>query len=106
MLAFEVAARFASDRLTSTVSIRQGQDQELPTWRVEQLIEFIGLIDWFVEDLQKAYEQERVMTVAWLARNLLEIFIWVRYCSLSESHAKRFHEDAMRDFYGYGGMAS
>lgn len=56
---------------------------------------------WFVEDLQKAYEQERVMTVAWLARNLLEIFIWVRYCSLSESHAKRFHDDAMRDFYGY-----
>ena len=41
------------------------------------------------------------MTVSWLARNLLEIFIWVRYCSLSELHAKRFHDDGMRDFYGY-----
>jgi hypothetical protein len=81
--------------------LKSEADQKLPTWRVEQLIKFIGLIDWFAEDLQKAFEQERVMTVSWLARNLLEIFIWVRYCNLSEMHAKRFHEDVMRDFYGY-----
>ncbi len=41
------------------------------------------------------------MTVSWLARNLLEIFIWIRYCNVSEQHAKRFHDDAIRDFYGY-----
>jgi hypothetical protein len=65
------------------------------------MIKLIGLMDWFVEDVQKAYEQERDKTVSWLARNLLEIFIGVRYFSLSEMHAKRFDEDVMRDFYGY-----
>jgi hypothetical protein len=44
----------------------------MPNWRAEQLIKFIGLIEWFAEDLEDAYEKERVMTVSWLARNLLE----------------------------------
>jgi hypothetical protein len=77
-------------------------DQKIPSWRAEQLIKFIGLIEWFVEDVHEAYEKERVMTISWLARNLLEVFVWVRYCNLSEAHADNFDKDVMRDFFGYG----
>jgi hypothetical protein len=81
--------------------LRSENEKRIPDWRAEQLIKFIGLIEWFVEDVQVAYEKERVMTIAWLTRNLLEIFVWVRYCNGSEERAKRFDEDAMRDFFGY-----
>ncbi len=37
------------------------------------------------------------MEIAWLARNLLELKIWVEYCSLSIINTLEFHEDAIRD---------
>jgi hypothetical protein len=88
-------------RVLINILLQREADKKIPDWRAEQLIQFVGLIEWFVEDLLTAHDLERVMTVAWLARNLLELNIWVRYCNLSEAHADRFAADRMRDFYGY-----
>jgi hypothetical protein len=75
-------------------------EKAIVDWRAHQLIQFIGLMEFFAEDLQDAYEKKRVMTVSWIARSLLEIFVWVQYCNVSEANAKRFFEDVARDFHG------
>jgi hypothetical protein len=62
----------ARARVLIQLVLQREADKLMPNWRAEQLIKFIGLIDWFAEDLEDAYEKERVMTVSWLARNLLE----------------------------------
>ncbi len=35
--------------------------------------------------------------VAWVTRNILELRIWVEYCSQSQDHAEEFFQDAIRD---------
>ena len=49
---------------------------------------------------QKLIENERGGDdgyLAWLARNLLELRVWVAYCSMSAANAIEFAEDAIRD---------
>lgn len=74
---------------------------KIPTWRAMQVIRFSGVIEQFAEDLQSAYDHKWVMTVCWIARSLLEIFVWVRWCNASELNAEQFDQDQARDFYGY-----
>ena len=81
--------------------LKRAAEKAIVDWRATQLIQFIGLMEFFAEDLQDAYEKKRVMTVSWIARSLLEIFVWVQYCNVSEANAKRFFEDVARDFHGY-----
>jgi hypothetical protein len=45
--------------------------------------------------------EKRITKVAWAARNLLELSIWVDYCNLSNAHAKRFRDDSARDLIGF-----
>src|ERR1019366_4454142 len=45
-------------------------------------------------------EQEAVSGAAWNARNLLELWIWLKYSAASRVNARRFHEDALRDMQG------
>jgi hypothetical protein len=73
----------------------------IPKWREIQLLSFINLLNSFAFELKRAHEENRILTVTWLTRNLLELRTWVRYCNLSEETAKRFSDDSMRDFYGY-----
>ena len=35
--------------------------------------------------------------LAWLARNILELRVWIEYCSTSEANALEFYDDALRD---------
>jgi hypothetical protein len=48
-------------------------------------------------DLLHTTETEAPPTAAWNARNFLELWIWIEYCSASRENAWRFHEDALRD---------
>jgi hypothetical protein len=50
-----------------------------------------------LQELEFAYESKPVAHVAWLARNLMELNIWVGYCSASEENSTRFGEDSIRD---------
>ena len=45
-------------------------------------------------------EPEAVSGAAWNARNLLELWIWLKYSGASRENARRFHEDALRDMQG------
>jgi hypothetical protein len=38
-----------------------------------------------------------ISMVAWLARNILELLIWIRYCSKSPELAQKFLTDSIRD---------
>jgi hypothetical protein len=51
-------------------------------------------------DLLRTMEQETVSGAAWNARNLLELWVWVKYCTASRENAWRFYEDALRDMQG------
>jgi hypothetical protein len=44
--------------------------------------------------------KDRLPAAAWIARNLLELWVWVKYCGVSTKNAWRFHEDALRDAKG------
>jgi hypothetical protein len=72
----------------------------LEEWREEQLIGFIEALKTNAHDLKGAYIKKRVATVAWVARNILELDIWIDYCNLSDVHAKRFQDDSVRDLLG------
>jgi hypothetical protein len=41
-----------------------------------------------------------VALVAWYARNMVELRVWIRYCRYSDECAERFSADALRDFRG------
>jgi hypothetical protein len=49
------------------------------------------------EDLHAANERKSISTVAWLHRNILELWVWTEYCSKSPQHAHEFALDAGRD---------
>jgi hypothetical protein len=52
-------------------------------------------------DLLAAIESpEAVPAVAWNARNMVELSVWIHYCGQSETNARRFYEDALRDMKG------
>jgi hypothetical protein len=70
-------------------------------WRVTQLCHFIEIFTESIPDLKRAHIERKTSTLAWLARNLLELSVWVQYCNLSLDHAKRFHLDAVKDMYGW-----
>lgn len=52
-------------------------------------------------NLKEAHEKKNLATseVTWRTRNLLELFIWVGYCSKSTDNARRFYDDAGRDMH-------
>ncbi|HLJ15390.1 MAG TPA: hypothetical protein VKV15_12895 [Bryobacteraceae bacterium] len=35
--------------------------------------------------------------IAWVTRNILELRVWVEYCSQSQQHSEEFFQDAVRD---------
>jgi len=51
-------------------------------------------------ELERARREGRTATLAWSARNFLELSIWIEYCCASEENAKRFKEDTSRDLFG------
>jgi hypothetical protein len=44
--------------------------------------------------------KQRVSASVWIARNLLELLVWIKYCGVSMANARRFHEDTFRDIKG------
>jgi hypothetical protein len=55
--------------------------------------EFVSLID-------EALHDKDLPGAAWLARNLLELLVWVKYRGISRENAWRFHGDVLRDLKG------
>ena len=86
--------------LIAAMRVENKKSKKFPKWREGQIATLGLKLTQSAMDLDRAYMEERMTTLAWAARNLLEISIWIDYCNLSEERAKRFYDDAMRDLYG------
>lgn len=51
-------------------------------------------------ELERTRREGRTATLAWSARNFLELSIWTEYCCTSEENAKRFRQGTSRDIFG------
>ena len=76
------------------------RSKRIPQWRVRQVQNFVMALNTTAFELERARREGRTATLAWSARNFLELSIWVRYCCASEENAKRFREDTSRDLFG------
>jgi hypothetical protein len=73
------------------------KEKYLEEWRLDLLLGLIGHIIAFQVLLRFAWLDKHISTVAWVARNLLEIAVWTDYCCTSLDNARRLYEDAFRD---------
>lgn len=76
------------------------------SWYADLVVKISLSIGRVCNDLLKTSEQDALPAAAWNARNLLELWVWTKYCSTSRNNAKRFHEDAVRDFMGLAAVHS
>ncbi len=83
--------------LLTTVGDSRGNIED---WHANLVTKIIIGIARACNDLLKTIDQEALSTAAWNARNLLELWVWTAYCSASRENARRFHDDAVRDFLG------
>jgi len=63
-------------------------------------VDLVESIEHNCDQLLETLEKHRLPAAAWIARNLLELWVWVKYCGVSRTNAWRFHEDALRDLKG------
>ena len=75
---------------------RQGFEQ----WQLALTIDLAQSVGRNSGELLETIGKDRLPTAAWIARNLLELLVWVKYCGVSKENAWRFHEDALRDAKG------
>jgi hypothetical protein len=85
------------DQLLSAVNESRRKTED---WYANLVAKIIIGIARSCDDLLKTIEQEALSAAAWNARNLLELWVWTSYCSASRENARRFHDDAVRDFIG------
>jgi hypothetical protein len=69
-------------------------------WRLALTVDLVDAIERNCAQLLETFDKDRLPAAAWLARNLLELLVWVKYCGVSRENAWRFHEDALRDAKG------
>lgn len=97
MLEKRIPARVNAIRL-ALIEIDKRQAYEL--WRLALTVDLVESIDRNCQQLLETIEKDRLPASAWIARNLLELWVWVKYCGISNENAWRFHEDALRDLKG------
>ena len=90
-----------ANNLLAAIVFLNGHEEQMDDWREKQLLHFLEITIASVFDLKRAYEERRISTLAWLARNFLELSVWIEYCNISEQNAKRFYDDAVRDMHGW-----
>jgi hypothetical protein len=76
---------------------KEGREED---WFAGLVYKLLLSVDRVCGDLLRTMEHNSVSGAAWNARNLLELWIWLKYCAASRENARRFHEDALRDMQG------
>lgn len=87
-------------RLVQIYRLLDENSRILEDWHKNVMTKLILNVDWNCRELLRIGGHDSLPAAAWIARNLLEIWIWVKYCSVSADNARRFHEDALRDMKG------
>ena len=72
----------------------------LEPWRSAVTFDLVQSVERNCGELLETIGKDRLPATAWIARNLLELLVWVKYCGVSRENAWRFHEDALRDVKG------
>jgi len=94
---FPVRALYLGEKLTEANEVGKA----MAGWREKQLFKFIGLLTQNADDLERAYREKRITKLAWAARNILELSIWIDYCNRSDVQAKQLRDDSARDLLGF-----
>lgn len=71
--------------------------QGFEPWRLALMVDLVQSVEGNCGELLETIGKDRLPASAWIARNLLELWVWVKYCGVSRENAWRFHEDALRD---------
>ena len=69
-------------------------------WFADLVVKILLSVNRVCGDLLKTIDQDAVSGAAWNSRNLLELWVWLKYCATSQENARRFYEDALRDMQG------
>jgi len=85
------------NRLQELCDIITSRKSKTEPWFADLVTKILLSVARVCRDLRKTIEQEAVSNAAWNARNLLELWVWLKYCAASRENARRFHEDALRD---------
>ena len=72
----------------------------LEPWRTALTFDLVHSVEQNCAQLLETFGKDRLPATAWIARNLLELWVWGKYCGVSRENAWRFHEDALRDMKG------
>ena len=88
------------NRLQELSDIIAGRKNKVDHWYADLVTKILLSVERVCRDLLKTTEQETVPAAAWNARNLLELWIWIKYCAASRENARRFYEDVLRDMQG------
>ncbi len=105
---------FSRQQLATTIPNRLNELLEkvdhsrggIEDWYADLIVKISLSIGRVCNDLFKTTEQDALSAAAWNARNLLELWVWAKYCSTSRDNARRFHEDAVRDMMGLAAVHS
>lgn len=84
-------------RVLDTLDDRKSNVEE---WYVILLTKIVLSVGRISRDLLDTMEKQALPAAAWNARNLLELWVWIKYCSASRANARQFHEDVLRDMRG------
>jgi hypothetical protein len=87
-------------KLATYLELKNSAENKIEKWRENQLVKFIRSFALNADELERAFRQERITTLAWAVRNILELSVWVDYCNIDIAHATRFREDSARDLLG------
>jgi hypothetical protein len=96
-LGIEIPKRL--EELNQIVWSRSSHTEE---WYANVFSKLSGAVTRTCLDLRATIERDDLPAAAWNSRNLLELWVWARFCSASPKNARRFYEDALRDMAGLG----
>lgn len=93
-------------RLQELVDILAARQDSVDDWYANLVYKLLLSVKRVCFDLLTTMDQDALPAVAWNARNLLELWIWLKYCAASRENAWRFYQDALRDIQGLVGAVS
>jgi hypothetical protein len=110
----ERETEFCRQQLATTIPNRLNELLEkvdhsrgyIEDWYADLILKISLSIGRVCNDLFKTTEQDALPAAAWNARNLLELWVWTKYCSTSRDKARHLHEDAVRDMMGLAALHS
>jgi hypothetical protein len=74
--------------------------QGFEPWRLVLTTQLVQSVERNCRELAETIGKDKLSAAAWIARNLLELWVWIKYCGVSKETAWRFEVDVLRDLKG------